>query len=65
MEIRETIISGQVYRLSEPIEVRFLNSYYCPYDGAEWEDTWDCMCNDRCPTCHREISPSQSTDLET
>lgn len=43
---------------------RFLNHYRCPYDGTEWEDVWDCTCNDRCPTCDKEIEPYENEDFE-
>ena len=37
----------------------------CPEEpGIEWQDTWDCMCNDRCPSCNAEIEPHHSEDLE-
>lgn len=28
----------------------------CPC-GEEWWDEWDCLCNDRCPSCNKEIEP--------
>jgi hypothetical protein len=36
------------------------NSYACPC-GHAWQDTWTCACNDRCPSCNREIEPTSST----
>jgi len=44
-------------------ELRFVNYYHCPDDGAEWKLTWSCMCNDRCPTCNDEIEPFRSDDV--
>jgi len=44
--------------------VRYLNQYRCPYCQTEWEDVWDCACNDRCPDCNKEIEPYESTLLE-
>jgi hypothetical protein len=45
----------------------FLNHYRhddCPVQpGIEWEDAWECMCNDRCPACNAEIEPYESVDL--
>lgn len=36
----------------------YLNQYrHC---GIEWEDTWSCACNDRCPVCNKEIEPYKS-----
>ncbi|WKJ92174.1 hypothetical protein QZJ86_08555 [Methylomonas montana] len=40
--------------------VRYLNQYRCPYCQTEWEDVWDCGCNDRCPDCNKEIEPYES-----
>jgi hypothetical protein len=40
--------------------VRYLNQYRCPYCQTEWEDGWDCGCNDRCPDCNKEIEPYES-----
>ncbi len=40
--------------------VRYLNQYRCPYCQTEWEDGWDCACNDRCPDCNKEIEPYES-----
>ena len=40
--------------------VRYLNQYRCPYCQTEWEDVWDCGCNDRCPDCNKEIEPHES-----
>ena len=31
--------------------------YRCPDDGTEWAMSWDCICDDRCPTCNHEIEP--------
>lgn len=35
----------------------FLNLYRCERCEHIWEDEWSCMCNDRCPRCHLEMSP--------
>ncbi len=40
--------------------VRYLNQYRCPYCQTEWEDVWDCGCNDCCPDCNKEIEPYES-----
>jgi hypothetical protein len=40
--------------------VRYLNQYRCPTCQTEWEDEWDCCCNDRCPDCNKEIEPYES-----
>ncbi|MDX8125930.1 hypothetical protein QLH52_01425 [Methylomonas sp. OY6] len=45
--------------------VRYLNQYRCPYCQTEWEDSWDCGCNDRCPDCNKEIEPYESTSIES
>lgn len=39
----------------------FENHYLCTC-GEEWQDTWSSACNDRCPSCNREIEPYASDD---
>ena len=43
----------------------YSNQYCCPYCQLEWDDEWDCACNDRCPTCNKEIEPYESELLES
>ena len=31
----------------------FRKHHACPC-GTDWWDEWDCLCNDRCPTCDAE-----------
>jgi hypothetical protein len=45
-------------------EIRFLNHYECPFDGTEWSDEWSCACNDKCPTCNKEIEPYESEEID-
>jgi len=42
----------------------YLNEYYCAHCDIHWDDVWDCMCNDKCPECDKEIEPFKSTKLE-
>ena len=35
---------------------------YYQHCGIEWEETADCMCNDRCPICNKEIEPGDSEE---
>lgn len=44
--------------------VRYLNQYRCPYCQIDWEDAWDCACNDRCPDCNKEIEPYESSPID-
>lgn len=37
------------------------NHYLCPC-GEKWEDRWDSCCNDKCPSCNKEIEPYISDD---
>ena len=39
---------------------QYINYYRCPDDCTEWTMAWDCMCDDRCPTCDHEIMPYKS-----
>jgi hypothetical protein len=45
-------------------EIRFINHYRCPDDGTEWTDRWSCACNDKCPTCNKEIEPYESEEID-
>ena len=49
---------------AEIIAVHYLNQYRCPNCQTEWEDVWDCGCNDRCPDCNKEIEPYESALIE-
>lgn len=49
--------------LSAPETAAYLNHYRCPVCQSEWHAEWACGCNDRCPTCHREITPYASVPL--
>ena len=40
----------------------YRNHYRCPC-GCEWQDEWDCMCNDRCPDCDAECEPVCSEEF--
>ena len=45
---------------------RFINHYQCPRCGYEWDDEWDCTCDDDCGNCGcRHISPVSSEDAKT
>ena len=40
----------------------YLNHYnHC---NQEWEEVWDCQCNDKCPVCNKEIEPYYSEQQE-
>jgi hypothetical protein len=41
----------------------FVNHYVCDQCDETWQDTWDCMCNDRCPNCNTEIEPHESLEV--
>ena len=43
----------------------YLNHYHCPHCQLEWQDEWDCTCNDKCPTCNKEIEPYASELIES
>ena len=44
---------------------RYLNLYRCPTCLLNWQDEWDCGCHDRCPQCHKEITPYVSLPVAT
>lgn len=40
------------------------NRYVCPRCGHEWNDEWDCECEDECPECReRGIAPVESVPI--
>ena len=39
----------------------YKNYYECC--GKKWDDIWDCMCNDKCPICNKEIEPYHSEPI--
>lgn len=42
----------------------WFNKYYrCPC-GTEWQDEWDCLCNDPCPTCDTECEPYDHAEID-
>lgn len=51
--------------MSKAAEAKFHNFYRCSECGTEWEDEWECACNDRCPKCNAEIEPYKSENLLT
>ena len=45
--------------MSEPT-IEYINYYYCEDCDEEWQDVWECQCNDKCPRCNKEIEPENS-----
>lgn len=43
---------------------KWLRLYYRCDCGEEWEDEWDCACNDLCPSCNKEIEPYYCDEVE-
>src|SRR5580704_5926169 len=41
----------------------FRKHHTCPC-GTDWWDEWDCLCNDRCPTCDAEIEPDEHESIQ-
>ena len=42
-----------------------INHYRCPRCQIEWQDAWDCPCDDHRPACdQRLIIPRWSEDVE-
>ena len=44
-------------------ETGFINKYWCSECNENWVDVWSCACNDKCPSCNKEIEPYESTDV--
>lgn len=61
-DIQATVIPASTRKQESGIETtEFTNHYLCTC-GEQWQDTWNSACNDRCPTCNREIEPYASDD---
>jgi hypothetical protein len=53
-------------------ETMYLNVYECDHEGtayegtpgAYWEDKWSCGCDDDCPVCGTDVSPTTSEEIE-
>ncbi len=41
----------------------YVNRYRCEDCNVEWDDEWDCGCNDECPECGAETEPYFSHDI--
>ena len=50
---------------SETPSAWYINYYGCPYCQLEWQDEWNCACNDKCPDCNKEIEPYESDLIES
>ena len=52
---------------SDGAPCNFLNTYECDDCDTAWEDRWSCACDDDCPKCGADISPTCSdiTNLKT
>lgn len=40
----------------------YVNNYRCSC-GTRWTDEWNCMVDDRCPTCDTSVSPHDSDQV--
>jgi hypothetical protein len=47
----------------DDIDAWFRKHHTCPC-GTNWWDEWDCLCNDRCPTCDAEIEPDEHEAIQ-
>lgn len=41
----------------------YRNFYRCTDCGEQWDDEWDSMCDDECPSCQRAFTPYRSEGL--
>ena len=48
------------------IEAEWVTNFYtCPRCHEQWQDEWDCGCDDECPSCGtRHITPTHSVPAE-
>jgi hypothetical protein len=42
----------------------WFRKYHTCRCGTDWWDEWDCLCNDRCPTCDAEIEPDEHEAIQ-
>lgn len=42
----------------------WFNKYYRCSQGHEWQDEWDCLCDDRCPVCNESCSPYDHAEID-
>jgi len=61
-EQTQAFVTGHIEMDSES-SVLYANKYKCPDDDTEWTDVWSCQCNDKCPTCNKEIEPYESKEV--
>ena len=47
-------------------EEMLIRSFYkCPYCDYEWDDVWDCACNDECGECGAsDIEPYEWEEID-
>lgn len=58
----DDVDEGDVSETHTMENINFLNYYHCSC-GETWHQEADSMCNDRCPSCNKEIEPYESIDL--
>lgn len=42
----------------------WFNKYYRCSKGHEWQDEWDCLCDDRCPICDESCEPYDHAEID-
>lgn len=42
----------------------YLKQYQCTECGETWEDEWDCLCDDRCPSCGAAMEPQSWEEVK-
>jgi len=51
--------------LKDEQPTQFINFYECYECNHKWIDVWDCMVDDRCPSCgFKHNSPYKSEEVE-
>lgn len=53
-------ITYKTEAISDEDENTMINYYECNDCNQSWEDTHSCACNDKCPSCNKEIEPFTS-----
>jgi len=64
-KISEIDLENEEVSEEEKEEKTIYHNYYrCDDCNVEWEDDWDCTCDDECPDCGTPYSPYKSDKIE-
>lgn len=47
----------------DPPKNWFINHYHCSDCNEDWDDEWECTCDDKCPKCNKAYQPYKSENI--